>query len=216
MDKYLQLLSGGDSVFIDGCARAYALPAVWIPLGLVLLYILLKNNNFKNFLVIISLVALLYAVTLVTNLYVCEPFVEYFFPSYDAIPGFTVTSSANLFINTADAFGIAIFLMLLVRHTSLTVTLTLWGIISCGTEIYHSSNGMPYIMAGGLFGAICGIAVYRIYTAYLNKKGRSRRDWISDRYTKSGYDVSDVYLLSAMIFATLAAVPIISFFLPTV
>ena len=215
MDRYLQFLSGGDSVFIDGCARAYTLPYVWIPLIVVLFYILLKNNSFKNFLAILSLMALLYAVTFVTDMYVCEPFVEYLFPSHDV--SYSASSgTSNLFINTADAFGLALFLMLLVRHSSLTVTLTLWGVICCGTEIYHSSDGLPYILAGAGFGAVCGIAVYKIYTAYLHKKGRNRRDWISDRYTKSGYDVSDVYLLSAMIFATLAAVPIISFFLPAV
>ncbi len=215
MNRYLQFLSGGDSVFIDGCASAYALPYVWFPLIVVLFYILLKNNSFKNFLAIFSLMALLYAVIFVTDMYVCEPFVEYFFPSHD-VSYSALSGTPNLFINTADAFGLALFLMLLVRHSSLTVTLTLWGVICCGTEIYHSSDGLPYILAGAGFGAVCGIAVYKIYTAYLHKKGRNRRDWISDRYTKSGYDVSDVYLLSAMIFATLAAVPIISFFLPAV
>ena len=81
------------------------------------------------------------------------------------------------------------------------------------TRIYLGVHYPGDIIAGTFIGVLVGWLVYRLYVYIQNHKRRtSRRDWISNHYTKSGYLVSDVYLLLMFMYATFAAIPMISFF----
>jgi hypothetical protein len=101
---------------------------------------------------------------------------------------------------------------MVVRHKALFITFTLLGIITACVEVYKTAHSVTEVTVEAVLGVLCGVVAYRIYMAWLRKK-RTRRDWISDKYTKSGYEVSDVFFLSAVVFATIAALPFISFFL---
>ena len=206
MDKYSQLLNSGHSVFIEGCAEAFTWPVVWLPATLILLYILLKNSGIKNFLVLVLDLAALYGATYVASTYLCRPIMELLFHET------TVYVSAATCVNTACAFGIATLLIMVVRHKALFITFTLLGIITACVEVYKTAHSVTEVTVEAVLGVLCGVVAYRIYMAWLRKK-RTRRDWISDKYTKSGYEVSDVFFLSAVLFATIAALPFISFFL---
>ena len=49
IDRYLLLsLNGSDSLFWDGCMQVYTSMIVWMPLAVVLLYVILKNNSVKE------------------------------------------------------------------------------------------------------------------------------------------------------------------------
>ena len=64
IDKYLLLsLNGSDSLFWDGVMKVYTSMAVWIPLALMLLYVLVKNNNIKDFLLLLLFIALIITIT---------------------------------------------------------------------------------------------------------------------------------------------------------
>ena len=57
IDKYLLLsLNGSDSLFWDGCMLVYTSMVVWMPLAFVLLCVLLKNNNIKDFFLLLVLI----------------------------------------------------------------------------------------------------------------------------------------------------------------
>ena len=59
IDRYLLLsLNGSDSLFWDGCMQVYTSMLVWMPLALVLVYLLLKNNGVKDFFVLLLMVTL--------------------------------------------------------------------------------------------------------------------------------------------------------------
>ena len=206
MDKYSQLLNSGHSVFIEGCAEAFSWPLVWLPAMLVLLYVLLKNSGLKNFLVLVLDLIALYGATYVASTYLCRPIMELLFPEAP------LYATAATCVNTACVFGIATLLIMVVRHSSLFITMLLLGITTACVEVYKTAHSVAEVAVEVVLGILCGIVAYRIYMAYLRKK-RTRRDWISDKYTKSGYEVSDVFFLSAIVIATLAALPFISFFL---
>ena len=222
IDRYLLLsLNGSDSLFWDGCMLVYTSMAVWMPLAIILLYVILKNNNIKDFFLLIVLVAIVATLTDTISSGICKPFFERWRPTNDPVLMYAVdvvnetrggrfgfTSS-----HAANSFGIAVFFSLLIRHKALSTSLILWAVMNAFTRIYLGVHYPGDILAGTLIGVLVGWLVYRLYVYIQNHKRRSaRRDWISDHYTKSGYLVSDVYLLLMFMYATFLAIPIISFF----
>lgn len=222
IDRYMLLsLNGSDSLFWDGCMLVYTSMAVWAPLALMLLYVLLKNNNIKDFLLLLFFVALVVLLTDQISSGFCKPFFARWRPSNDPMLMYAVdivnetrggkygfTSS-----HAANSFGIATFIMLLIRNKALSISLIIWAAMNAFTRIYLGVHYPGDILAGTVIGVVVGWAVYRLYLYIQNHKRRNaRRDWISDHYTKSGYLVSDVYFLLVIMYATFIAIPIISFF----
>lgn len=222
IDRYLLLsLNGSDSLFWDGCMLVYTSMAVWAPLALMMLYVLMKNNNIKDFLLLVVLIALVVTLTDQISSGFCKPFFARWRPTNDPMLMYAVdvvnetrggrygfTSS-----HAANSFGIATFIMLLIRNRALSVSLMTWAAMNAFTRIYLGVHYPGDILAGTVIGVVVGWAVYRLYVYIQNHKRRnSRRDWISDHYTKSGYLVSDVYFLLVIMYATFIAIPIISFF----
>jgi undecaprenyl-diphosphatase len=195
--------------------------AVWAPLALMLLYVLLKNNNIKDFLLLLFFVALVVLLTDQISSGFCKPFFARWRPTNDPMLMYAVdivnetrggkygfTSS-----HAANSFGIATFIMLLIRNKALSISLIIWAAMNAFTRIYLGVHYPGDILAGTVIGVVVGWAVYRLYLYIQNHKRRNaRRDWISDHYTKSGYLVSDVYFLLVIMYATFIAIPIISFF----
>jgi undecaprenyl-diphosphatase len=214
-------LNGSDSLFWDGCMLVYTSMAVWAPLALMLLYVLLKNNNIKDFLLLLFFVALVVLLTDQISSGFCKPFFARWRPTNDPMLMYAVdivnetrggkygfTSS-----HAANSFGIATFIMLLIRNKALSISLIIWAAMNAFTRIYLGVHYPGDILAGTVIGVVVGWAVYRLYLYIQNHKRRNaRRDWISDHYTKSGYLVSDVYFLLVIMYATFIAIPIISFF----
>lgn len=222
IDRYMLLsLNGSDSLFWDGCMLVYTSMVVWAPLALMLLYVLLKNNNIKDFLLLLFFVALVVLLTDQISSGFCKPFFARWRPSNDPMLMYAVdivnetrggkygfTSS-----HAANSFGIATFIMLLIRNKALSISLIIWAAMNAFTRIYLGVHYPGDILAGTVIGVVVGWAVYRLYLYIQNHKRRNaRRDWISDHYTKSGYLVSDVYFLLVIMYATFIAIPIISFF----
>ena len=222
IDRYMLLsLNGSDSLFWDGCMLVYTSMGVWIPLAIMLLYVLLKNNNIKDFFLLIVLIAVVATLTDTISSGICKPFFERWRPTNDPMLMYAVdvvnetrggrygfTSS-----HAANSFGIAMFVSLLIRNRALSVSLMIWASMNAFTRIYLGVHYPGDILAGTLIGIVVGGLVYRLYVYIQNHSRRTaRRDWISDHYTKSGYLVSDVYFLLLFMYATFAAIPIISFF----
>lgn len=221
IDKYMLLaLNGSDSIFWDGCMKIYTTIAIWIPLLLLLMYILIKNNSFKDFLLLVLVIAAVVGCTDLISSGICKPFFERWRPTYDpeimylvdvvdeirgGKYGFTSSHAAN-------SFGIATFLLLLVKNRALTVSMIIWAVMNAFTRIYLGVHYPGDIIAGTLIGVIVGWGAYRLYRYIMTRqKHNKHRDWISSQYTKSGYLVSDIYLFLLVMYGTFAAIPLISF-----
>lgn len=222
IDKYLLLqMNGSDSLFLDGCMKVYTSMIVWLPLALMLVYVLVKNNNIKDFFLLLIIIAGVIAITDTISSTICKPYFERWRPTRDPVLMYivdTVTETRGKDFgftssHASNSFGIAVFIMLLIKNRALSLSLLLWASMNAFTRIYLGVHYPGDILAGTLIGVLAGWGMYRLYT-FIQKKRRknSRRDWISDQYTKSGYAVSDVYLLLIVMFGTFALIPVISFF----
>ena len=164
-DKYLLLaLNGSDSIFWDGCMKVYTTTAVWIPLILVLLYILLKNNSLKDFLLLLLFVALVVTCTDVLSSWICKPFFARWRPTndpelmylVDVVDGIRGGKYGFTSSHAANSFGIATFLLLLVKNRALTVSLIVWAAMNAFTRIYLGVHYPGDILCGTLIGVAVG------------------------------------------------------------
>lgn len=222
IDKYLLLtLNGSDSIFWDGCIKVYTTMAIWIPLILMLVYVLVKNNSIKDFFLLLLIIGIVVGLSDFISSGLCKPFFERWRPTRDPLLmhivdvtdgirgkdyGFTSSHAAN-------SFGIATFIILLIRNRALSISLIIWASLNAFTRIYLGVHYPGDIIAGTLIGVTVGWTMYKLYSFIQKRqKHNAQRDWISDQYTKTGYIVSDIYLLLIVMYATFVAIPMISFF----
>ena len=222
LDKDLLLtLNGSDSIFWDGCMKVYTSMAIWIPLIFMLVYVLVKNHNIRNFFMLLLFIGLVIGLSDTISSGICKPLFERWRPTRDPIImhlvdvtdgirggfyGFTSSHAAN-------SFGIATFLILLIKNRALTISLIIWASMNAFTRIYLGVHYPGDIIAGTITGVTVGWCMYKLYCfVQKRQKGNAQRDWISDQYTRSGYLVSDIYLLLVAMYATFVALPMISFF----
>lgn len=220
-DKSLLLaINGSDSIFWDGCMKIYTTISIWIPLMLILLYILVKNNSFKDFLLLLLFVAAVVGLTDTISSGICKPFFERWRPTHDpelmylvdVVDGIRGKDYGFTSSHAANSFGIATFLILLVRNRVLTISLIFWASMNAFTRMYLGVHYPGDILAGTIIGVVVGWSFYRLYRYLTNlQKSNTSRDWISDQYTKTGYLVSDIYLFLLVMYGTFAAIPLISF-----
>lgn len=221
IDKYLLLsMNGSNSLFWDGCMAMYTTTVVWIPLLLMLIYVLIKNNNIKDFLFLIMILLLVFLTTNFISSGIFKPLFARLRPTYDPELMYIVDVVNNIrsydysftSSHAANSFGIATFVILLIKNRALTFSLILWATMNAFTRIYLGVHYPSDIIAGTIIGVLTGLIMYRLYTSIKKRQQRStHRDWISSHYTKSGYQVSDVYLLLTTMYATFALIPVISF-----
>ena len=216
-DKYLLLaLNGSDSVFWDGCMKIYTTISIWIPLILVLVYVLIKNNSFKDFIMLLLFIVAVVGATDIISSGICKPFFERWRPTndpeimylVDVVDGIRGKDYGFTSSHAANSFGIATFLLLLIKNRVFTVSILFWAAMNAFTRIYLGVHYPGDILAGTFIGVVVGWSIYRLYRYFLHNK---HRDWISTQYTKTGYLVSDVYLLLLVMYGTFAAIPLISF-----
>ena len=219
-DKQLLLcLNGSDSLFWDGIMSVYTTTLVWIPFALALVYLLIKNNSLMNFFLLLLLIAILIALTDGITSTICKPLFARLRPTHDpeimymvdVVNGYRAYKYGFMSSHAANSFGVAVFVLLLVKNRLLSISVIMWAAINCYSRIYLGVHYPGDILCGALVGILCGVLMYRLYSYISNHTRTNNRGWISDNYTKSGYSVSDIHFMLMVLYGTFALIPAIAF-----
>ena len=181
-DQQLLLrLNGSDSLFWDNLMEGITSTVAWLPVGVVLLYLVVKNNTMRE----AGLVILFFALTIVVadqfSSSFCKPYFARFRPTQDpllmylvdVVDGYRGGRYGFISSHAANAFGFAMFLTLLFRNRWLGFTLFLWATVNAYSRIYLGVHFLTDIIPGIMAGIFFGYIVYKLY-AWV----RSR--WLSD------------------------------------
>ena len=142
--ELLLKLNGSDSLFWDGFMWIATNIRTWIPMAIVLLYVIFKNNKVKESLLILALLAIVVILTDQISSGLCKPYFARFRPTQDpqlmymidivngyrgGMYGFTSSHAAN-------TFGVAVFVSLIIRSWSLAGSLFVWASLNAFSRIY--------------------------------------------------------------------------------
>lgn len=213
MDKQLLLvINGSDSLFVDYLAKTLTTAATWIPLYVSLFYVVVKNNdNFRRIICILACAGLcvLFAGT-VDDLLV-KPLVARLRPTHDfqigmlvdTVDGYRGGKHGFFSAHAANTFSIAVFFSLLMRSRLVTLLLVGWSLTNCWTRLYLGVHYPLDILCGLLWGGSVGTGIYFLYRYVDRRLLHSENDYVSSKYTSSGYRYSDIYIVALVLSLTL-------------
>ena len=177
-DKELLItLNGSTSSFLDGMIMAVTQTTTWIPLFVCLLYVVIKNNTWRNTLFIILMVALL--VTLCDRFAsgFCKPYFHRLRPSQepdladviDLVNGYRGGLYGFISSHASNTFGMSVFFSLLFKNKKVTPLLLLYSCLSIYSRMYLGVHYPLDILMGTIWGVFCGFFVYKLYRWLLAK-----------------------------------------------
>ena len=172
LDTQLTLwFNGSDSLFVDTIAWYATKTTTWIPLGVLLLFVLIRMKNWKNALLVILSIGV--AITLADQIAsgIFKPLVARLRPSHnpelegiiDLVNGYRGGRYGFFSSHAANTCAIAVYLSLLFRNKFFTIVICSWTLLNCWTRLYLGVHYVADILTGLICGVLIGYLVYKLY-----------------------------------------------------
>ena len=207
LDQQITLaLNGSDSLFWDGIAMTATQTLTWIPLALVLLYVIVRNNDARTIGLILLSVALCVLIADQVASGICKPLFQRYRPAQDpaimylvdVVDGYRGGKYGFFSSHAANTFSLAVFVSLLIRHKALSCGLISWALLNCWTRVYLGVHYFGDLLVGTLFGTFVGCFIYFLFKKVSKLEvDASHRPEIQ---TSTGYSPDDAYLLLSALF----------------
>ena len=212
LDKQVLLwFNGSDSLFLDGLVKTLTTATTWIPLYLGLFYLVLKNNdNVQKVLLVLGCAGLCVFLAGSLNDLFVKPWVARWRPSrdpeiamlVDVVNGYRGGRYGFFSSHAANTFSLAIFFTLLVRSKVLSVAMILWSLLNCWTRLYLGVHFPGDILCGLLWGGVVGTGMWFLHQ-HIYKKINTQDFYVSTQYTATGYQKSDVDIVICILLLTI-------------
>lgn len=201
LDKELLLaVNGSSSLFLDGLVKTLTTATTWIPLYVALFYLVLKNNDsVQKILLIVACAGLCVFLAGSLDDMIVKPTVARWRPTHDPqigvlvdiVNGYQGGNYGFFSAHASNTFSIAVFFSLLIRSRMLTFFLVLWSLINCWTRMYLGVHYPGDILCGLLWGGLVGTGVWWLH-GRIARRWAVSRSFVSVQYTSSGYQMDDV------------------------
>ena len=202
-DKQLLLaVNGSDSLFLDGLVKTLTTAATWIPLYIALFYMVLKNNDtVQQILLILGCAGLCVLFAGSLDDMIVKPMVARWRPTHDpeigmlvdTVNGYRGGDYGFFSAHASNTFSIAIFFSLLVRSRLLTSSLVAWSLVNCWTRMYLGVHYPGDILVGLLWGGLVGWLVWMLHHRLNQRWSKSKScSFVSEQYTATGYQYADI------------------------
>ena len=213
--QLLLLLNGSESHYYDMLMLILTNALTWVPLYLSLFYIVVKNNeNMQKILLVLASAGLCLLFAGAVDDGIVKPLVARWRPTHDPqigmlvdiVDGYRGGSYGFFSAHAANTFSIAVFFCWLIRSRLLSFTLVVFSLLNCWTRLYLGVHYPGDILVGLIWGAIVGTAVYHLFFYRVARRFSAKMTYISSYYTTTGYQRVDAGIpVSVFIFTLLYA-----------
>ncbi len=215
-DRTLTLaLNGSESLYLDAFAVTATRTVVWLPLALVFLYVVIRNNNLPAIFLTVFGVGLcvLLSDQIASSLF--KPLVARYRPAQDphlmylvrVVNDYRGGQYGFFSSHAANTVSVAVFVSLVTRYRPLSAALGAWALLNCWTRVYLGVHYVGDVLAGCVCGLAVGVLVWLLWRKLsLRFAGaeRSLRRVTSGQtaLTAGGYSVRSLEILLSVFFAT--------------
>ena len=197
-------LNDSNSLFFDEFFMTVTYTVTWLPLILVLLYVVICNNSFFHVVMIVLFIGLcvLFADQMASGF--CKPYFERFRPtqdpslmySLDVVDGYRGGLYGFFSSHAANTFSVAMFVSLLMRSRALNFMLFSWAILNGLSRNYLGVHYFGDVLVGTIWGCLVGALMYWIYSHTCKPALRTGDRNPSSAYTVTNYSRAKVDLLT--------------------
>ncbi|WP_353333707.1 phosphatase PAP2 family protein [Bacteroides sedimenti] len=213
----LLALNGSNSTFWDGFMWVYTSTIIWIPLAIVLLYIIIRNNKLKEALLIILMIAVTVFICDRVSSGIFKPVFKRFRPAQDPelmylvdiVNGYRGGRFGFISSHAANTFGLFTFTSLLIKKREYTIAFLIWALVTCYSRIYLGVHYLGDIICGAILGVVSAFLVFYLYKYITKKTDREKQVSYFGRCTDSRYAVSDINLILITLFSTIFFIMIV-------
>ena len=207
-------LNGSNSLYADGLMMTITSTLTWIPVGMVMLYVVIKNNELPRLITIVAMLVACVAVC-TTLSEISKAVFERLRPSNDIlimhtvniVEGYRENSFGFFSAHSANTMSLAIFLSLLFKNTRLSLLMLLWSLLNGWSRIYLGVHYFGDVVVGFAIGALIGGTLFFLYSRISSHFANPTRV-ISSEYTRGGYLTADINLLSLSLLLTYSVITI--------
>ena len=211
-DKQLLLwFNGSQSLYLDSLVRTLTNGVTWIPFYLTLFYVVIKNNeNVQKIMLVLAAAGLCVLVAGTIDDTIVKPTVARWRPTHDPqigllvdiVDGYRGGNYGFFSAHASNTFSIAIFFWWLIRSRLLTTAMVIWSLTNCWTRLYLGVHYPGDILVGLCWGAFSGSVVYWLYLRVVRRLSTGM-SFTSSHYTATGYLRGDVDVPISMLVFTL-------------
>ena len=167
-----------DSIFLDGFSSIFSSIFIWLPLFILVIFIILRNNDSKNSVRVFTALILSLSITYIST-------------------KFIISSCTNV----AIAFCLATFLVWLFHYTRITyLSLIIVSIYSFTYIIYNGMTNLTDFLTGILTGTVISTFIYIFYKVLSRIKYKFHWNKSTNEYTRNGYLISDLEWIFGMVY----------------
>lgn len=208
LDQHLLMyFNGSDSLFLDHLVPLLTCGLTWIPLYVVLFFLVVKNNEtMMQICLILGCTFLCILLSGGVDDGIVKPLVGRLRPTNDPMLKYAVDVVDNtrgvgfsfFSAHAANTMALAVFVSWLVRDRLLSITMIFWSLLNGWTRVYLSVHYPGDVLCGWVWGVLAGSVAYLVFHR-LYFKVSPRLNYVSSQYTQTGYSRVDINIVMAML-----------------
>lgn len=206
IDKQILLyLNGMHTPFFDYLMWYVSKTATWSLMLVVLLYLLFKDNWRSAVVVVIGIaLTITFADQIASG--ILKGTVERFRPTHSPeigdlvqiVRGYRGGLYGFVSSHAANTIGVSMFLTLLFRNRTLSVTLFVWAIFVSYSRIYLGVHYLGDILGGACVGLFSGLVVFVIYK-WLKKTSKVNSKFILNDFSQKNANILTIAIFSNLL-----------------
>ena len=164
-------LNGSHNTFWDNFMWLYTGQVVWIPVLLLLIFLLFYKKDWKEGLLVVLSIVLVITLCDQLSSNICKPYFMRFRPTHhpnfreyvNTVNDYRGGKYGFISGHAANAFGFATFAFLLFHNRLFTISILAWSTLMVYTRIYLGVHFISDIIPGVFIGMLLGFSIYKLY-----------------------------------------------------